>query len=387
MLRAGAALSTDRDSARAAAEAAAGALRAAGIERADALLVFATTAHGPAFGRVTRTAGEAAGTRMVVGCSAAGVLAGQEEIEEGPGVAVLALAGDLHARRFMVPTSRHDAEGAASAIAAAVDGPTARGDRVLVLFADTYNVDLAGLLAALATRLPGVRVVGGGASEDGSVGEVAVFSGDASSAQAVSGVLLDGEFRATVGVSQALHRVGPARRITAADGQWILSLDGAPALGVFRAVVPEPLLAEPRRALAVVLAGLVTDDGGFITRHLVGLDAARAGVAVAAPVAVGQEMFFGVRDPLAARETLDGVLAQQQAAWPGSGPRAAVYVNCVGRGRRFYGVPGLDTAYIAQRFGDVAVAGFFSGAEFAPGSRATYVHQYTGVLTMLGPGG
>src|SRR5207253_7872343 len=119
---------------------------------------------------------------------------------------------------------------------------------------------------------------------------------------------------------------------TAADGQWILSLDGAPALGVFRSVVPEPLLAEPRRALAVVLAGLVTDEGGFVARHLVGLDVAREAIAVASPVSVGQELFFGVRDPLAARETLDGVLAEQAAAWPGPGPRAAVCVHWLGRG-------------------------------------------------------
>jgi small ligand-binding sensory domain FIST len=31
------------------------------------------------------------------------------------------------------------------------------------------------------------------------------------------------------------------------------------------------------------------------------------------------------------------------------------------------------------------VAGFFSGAEFAPGAGAATLHQYTGVLAMLGP--
>jgi dipeptide/tripeptide permease len=76
VLRVGVGLSTERDSARAAAEAAAVALRSGGLERADCLLVFATTPHGPGFTRVTRTAGEVCGTRQIVGCSAAGVLAG-----------------------------------------------------------------------------------------------------------------------------------------------------------------------------------------------------------------------------------------------------------------------------------------------------------------------
>jgi len=359
------------------------------MERADLLLVFATTPHGPSFGRVTRTAAEVAGTRDVVGCSAAGVLVGQDEIEEGPGVAVLALAGDLGVRRFMVPTSRRaDGAEAAGEVAARVleGGAPARGERVLLLFADAYNVDLPSLLEALGSRLPGVRVVGGGASEDGTTGEVAVFAGDASSAHAVAGAMLEGDFRVTVGVSQALQRVGPVRRVTAADGRWMIELDGKPALAAFRSVVPEPLLAAPRRALAVVLAGLATADGGFVARHLVGVDGARGALAVAEPVRVGQEVFFGVRDPVRAREALDGVLAEQAAAWPSAGPAAAIYVNCVGRGRRFHGVPGLDTAFIARWFGRLPVAGFFSGAEFAPGSRVAHVHQYTGVLTMLGMG-
>jgi small ligand-binding sensory domain FIST len=388
VLRAGAGLSTERDSARAATEATAGALRSAGLDRADLLLVFATTPHGPGFGRVTRTAGEVGGTRAVVGCSAAGVLAGQQEIEGGPGVSVLALAGDLGAQRFIVPTSR-DVDGArvASEIAHAVDARAqARGDCILVLFADTYNVDLPALLDGLGRCLPAVRVVGGGASEDGSVGEVAVFAGDAASSHAVAGVLLAGDLRVTVGVSHALQRVGPVRRVTAADGRWIVTLDGEPALGVFRSIVLGPLRNDPRRALQVVLAGLATGDGGFIARHLLGIDADRQAIAVGAPVAPGCEMFFGVRDPGSARETLERVLAEQVAAWPEPGPAAAVYVNCVGRGSRFYGVPGLDTAYIAQHLGGLPVAGFFSGAEFAPGYRAAQVHQYTGVLTMLGPG-
>ncbi len=385
MLRAGAGLSTDRDSARAAGEAVAGALRSAGVERADLLFVFATTPHGPGFGRLTRAAAEVAGTRDVVGCSAAGVLAGENEIETGPGVAVLALAGDVVVRRFIVPTSRGGARRAAADVASAVDGVPG-GDRLLLLFADTYNLDLPGLLDGLAARLPGVRVAGGGASEDGSVGEVAVFSGDASSSHAVSGVLLAGDLRATIGVSHAVRRVGPVRRVTGAHGNWILGLDGAPALERFRSVVPEPLLAEPRRALSVVLAGFPNGGDDFIARHLVGLDNEHGALAVAAPVAVGQEMFFGVRDPVGAREALEQVLATQAAAWSAP-PAGALYVNCVGRGRGFYGVEGIDTAYIARRLRGLPVAGFFSGAEFAPGSGTVLVHQYTGVLTMLGPGG
>ena len=385
MLRAGAGLSTERDSARAAAEAAGSALRAAHLQRADLLLVFATTPHGPGFTRITRTAGELCGTTQVVGCSAAGVLAGEEEVEGGPGVAVLALGGDFTARRFFVPLMRGRADHVADSILDAV-GEFSGRDGTLFLFGDGYNLEPEPLFRSLQRRLPGVAMVGGGASEDGSVGQVSVFCGDTSSSGAVAGVLLEGNVRATVGVTHALRRASSLHRVTAAQGNWILALDDRPAYEVFAAAVPSSLLQDPRRALAVVLAGLMVDENEFVARHILALDAERGALAVAAPVADGQRVFFGVRDPLAAREDLQRVLADQATAWQATTAAAALYVTCVGRGRGFYGVSGLESAYLRQHLGALPVAGFFSGAEYAPGADGTRLHQYTGVLTMLGAG-
>ena len=384
MLRAGAGLSTERDSARAAADATAAALESAGLRRADVLLLFATTPHGPGFTRATRSGGNVAGTDHVVGCSAAGVLAGDLEVEGGPGVAALVLQGDLAPRRFFVPLERGRPERVADCIAEAV-GDRAKPGAVLLLFADSYNLEGEPLLRALTGRLPGVRVVGGGASENGSVGEVAVFSGNASSSNAVSGVLLAGDLRATVGVTHALRRVGRLHRVTSARDNVILTLDGRPAYEAFAAVVPASLLEDARRAITVVLAGLSVGEGDFVARHVRGLDPERGSVTLAAYVTEGQELFFGVRDPQGARDDLQRVLADQAAAWESTSPAAALYVNCVGRGRGFYGVPGLDTAYIRQHLGGIPVAGFFSGAEIAPGGGVSQLHQYTGVLAMLGP--
>lgn len=359
-------------------------MRSASVDRADALLVFATTAHGPGFTAVTRTAAELCGTDDVVGCSAAGVLAGDHEIESGPAVAVLAMAGDFATRRFFVPLAcggDRVADDVADAVAE-LEGP----DRLLFLFTDSYNVQPEPLLAGLRRRLPGVTVVGGGASENGTVGEVSVFAGNASSSRAVAGVAIAGDFRATVGVTHALQRVGRVHRITEARGNVVLSLDGRPAYEAFAAVVPPPLLQEPRRALSVVLVGLPVGEGEFIARHLVRLDPHRGALVVGALVEEGQELFFGVRDPNGARADLQRLLAMHAAAWGDTAPAGALYVNCVGRGRGFYGVPGLDTAYIRQQFGSLPVAGFFSGAEIAPGGGASRLHQYTGVLVLLGPG-
>jgi small ligand-binding sensory domain FIST len=298
---------------------------------------------------------------------------------------VLALGGGLSARRFFVPLTRGHAEDVADSIVDTI-GEVRGSDGVLFLFGDTYNLEPEPVFRGLRRRLPGVAVVGGGASEDGTVGEVSVFCGDTSSSGAVAGALVEGDVRATVGVTHALRRASPVHRVTAARGNWVLALDDRPAYEVFAAAVPSPLLKDTRRALVVVLAGLLMDGDEFVARHLVALDAERGALAVAAPVTEGQRMFFGVRDPLGAREDLQRVLADQAAAWRTPAASAALYVTCVGRGRGFYGVPGLESAYLRQHLGTLPVAGFFSSAEYGPGAGGTSLHQYTGVLTMLGVG-
>jgi len=95
-----------------------------------------------------------------------------------PPFAVLALGGGFRARRFFVPISRG---GRPMPLRRSLRPPASPDghERLLLLFADTYNVEPEPLFLRLAELLPGVPVVGGGASEDGSVGEVSVFAGDA----------------------------------------------------------------------------------------------------------------------------------------------------------------------------------------------------------------
>jgi small ligand-binding sensory domain FIST len=384
VLRLGVGLSTEGDAARAAAEAASVAMLSGGLDRASLLLVFATTSHQPAFTRVARVAADVCGTHEVVGCSAAGVLAGEQEVEAGPGIAVLALGGEIESRRFIVSLAR-GAERGADDIAETLTGLPGP-ERLVLLFVDSSTMDSPRFLQTLARRLPGVPVVGGGASESGSGRGAAVFAGEAVASHAVAGVALGGDIRTTVGVTHAVRRVSPIHRVTAARGGTVVGLDGRPAYEAFASVVPEPLLCEPARARAVVLVGLPTEGDDFVTRRLVTIDARDGTLSVGSPIAEGQRMFFGVRDPHGARADLQSLLAAQARAWAGCSAAGALYVNCVGRGRGLHGVAGLDTAYIRQHLGSLPVAGFFSGAEIAPAGSAPLLRQHTGVLVMLGPG-
>ena len=71
------------------------------------------------------------------------------------------------------------------------------------------------------------------ASEDGSIGETFQFCGDAVSNNAVSGMLLAGDFDIALASSLAATPIGRGHRVTAARENVLAELDGRPAFEAY----------------------------------------------------------------------------------------------------------------------------------------------------------
>ncbi|MCS6926240.1 MAG: FIST C-terminal domain-containing protein [Candidatus Binatia bacterium] len=391
MVHAGVGVSTQRDTQRAALEATRAALTQAGSPGADFALVFATTAHGASYSLLLRTVKEVAQARDVVGCSAGGVLTLAGEVERAPAVAVLVVRADtLTSRRFFVPQLRGRAYEVGEEVGKAVR-PSLGADNLLVVFPDSYNFHPVLFFAGLARAVPHLPVVGGGASEDGTIGETFQFCGDTVSNDAVSGILLSGHFSYTIAVSQSCQPISPVYTVTKAQRNVIYELDGRSAFTVFAEVVRPPLLEDLRRAAACVFVGLPVDPaaqrlapGEYVVRHIIGFDPHQGGIAVADEVRPGQRLLFTLRDATGAREDLKRVLAAEGEHWQGRSPAFGLYFNCIGRGSGLYGFPDLDTSYIKQYLGEFPLIGFFTGCEIAPLQHRAALHQYSGVLTLIG---
>ncbi len=391
MLHAGVGLSTEKDTARAAVEATTTALTRAQMASADLALVFATTEHGPQYHRLLRTIKETAHATHVVGCSAGGVLTTDGEIERAPGVAVLTVQADtFSASRFFIPQLRGRGQEVGGE-AAAFAHPRLGANNLMVVFPDTYNFHSAAFFQGLSETAPDLPVVGGGASEDGTVGETFQLCGDTVSNDALCGVLLSGQFHHTIGIAQACQPLGPVHTVTKSHQNLLLELDGRPAFEVFAEVVRQPLIEDLRRAAAFVFVGLPVDPerqriarGECVIRNIVGFDPRQGIVAVADDIRQGQKMVFTLRDGGASREDLKATLETQVTAWQEQQPGFALYFNCLGRGRGLYGLPDLDTAYIRQYLGDIPLIGFFTGCEIAPIHAQHSLHQYSGVLVLIG---
>lgn len=391
MIHAGVGLSTAKDTERASREAAATALARAQVDAADFALVFATMEHGPLYSRLLRTVKETTRATHVVGCSAGGVLTTDGEVERTPGVAVLTIQADTFAAsRFFLPQLRgrgQEIGQEVGIIANASPGP----DSLLAVFPDTYNFNAAAFFNGLRAISPQVPVVGGGASEDGTLGETFQLCGDTVSNDALCGVLLSGQFHHTIGVAQACQPISPIYTVTKSHQNLILELDGRPAFAVFAEVVHQPLIEDLRRAAAFVFVGLPVDPerqhiarGEYVVRNIAGFDPRRGIVAVADEILQGQKVVFTLRDGDVSREDLKITLETQSQLWGEQRPSFGLYFNCLGRGRGLYGLPDLDTAYIKQYLGDIPLIGFFSGCEIAPIQQQHSLQQYSGVLVLIG---
>ena len=388
MIRAGAGYSSARNPRTAAAEATGAALKQAGLDRAGGAFCFATAAYAGAYPMILREVTALAHTEEVAGCSAAGVIAGETETESGHAIAVLVFGGnELRARRFFVPSLRGRAPGVAAEIAGAVR-PALGATNLLLLFADSYQIEAEPTLAALGRELPSVAISGGGATEDGTLGETYVFCGDVASSDAVSGMIVAGDFDLTLASSIACAPLGPVHRVTAARGNIVMELDGRPAFEVF-AEAAGPLAADLRRALAYVFVGIPLQPGAdrlergcFAVRNIAGVSEEHGAIAIAAQPKVGDTIGFVLRDAERARNDLKATL-EEVAGGLQSPPAFGLYFDCVSRGAGLYNLPGHDSAYIRRYLGPAPIAGFFTGFEIGALGGAPSLLQYSGVLALV----
>ena len=299
--------------------------------------------------------------------------------------------------------------------------------------ADPSAADLAELIHDMSARTATGYLFGGLASAPSRLLHIA---GNAL-AGGLSGVAFDRSVALVSRVTQGCQPVGPQRAVTAAERNVITALDGEPALDCLLRDIGlqgvEPRAALPR--LRQVLVGL-SDAGDAAesvapredastrsafdaiarhsstarafgadtrVRHLIGLDPARRGIAIADTAEPGMRLAFCARHVEAARRDLMRICAEvreevetedlsQPSALaledaPGaaigaaavSGIAGAIYVSCSGRGGAHFGATSAELAIVRHALGDVPLVGFFAAGEIA----RRHLYGYTGVLTVF----
>ncbi|MES2949307.1 MAG: FIST N-terminal domain-containing protein [Pseudomonadota bacterium] len=306
-----------------------------------------------------------------------------------------------------------------------------------LVHADPETTDVGELIAEMAARTDSGYVFGGLASSrwqsvqfavggNGNIGGHGAASGVFSGG--LSGVAFGPDVALVSRVTQGCMPISAVRRVTAAEHNVVLTLDGEAALDVMLRDLAISL-DEPQEALDVVRATLVglvpapdgeappgaadaaplravRQTGNFgedvLVRHIIGLDPGRHGVAVADRVEPGAQLVFCRRNVQAARADLTRICAEireelepqeqaletahalqasalESAPHPARRIAGAVYVSCTGRGGPHFGGPSAELQLVRRALGDVPLVGFFAAGEIAH----HHLYGYTGVLTVF----
>ena len=418
MIRAGVGHSNSSDSVEAAVEAAKMAMARLGHRRADLAIVFATASHQPTYPHLLHTIRQITKTEHLVGCSAYGVMTTDIELELTPAVAVMVIAGDgLKPTPFCFHHLQERNEAVGRAIGRLLrhsngsgeksprHGRTARqADRLsaeeseqsqplVVLFPDTFAMQPTLLFRGIHHEAGPVMIIGGGASEDGTLSQTYQFFGADATPNAVAGVMLEGSFVTTIGLSQACHPVGESMAVTRSKGNVVLELGGRPAFEIFEELIKEHDL-EPEQIGAQLFVGLPVDPahtrlqrGEYLIRNIVGANPRQGSIAVATEVQEGQVLSFTLRQPDETKAAMEEMLQEMAQIHHGRPPAFGLYFDCCGRGSSLYGESGTDLALIKRYLGEIPLLGFFTYAEIAPLGQLTQLHNYTGVLALVSEAG
>ena len=125
--------------------------------------------------------------------------------------------------------------------------------------------------------------------------------------------------------------------------------------------------------------GEALEPGGYRVRNIAGFAPEQRALAVPEALKPGQRIALVMREPESARDDLKHMLAGMN----GRKPACGLYFNCAARGEAFFGVAGLEAAYLENAFGDTAIAGMFGSCEIGPIGRTPELLTYTGVLALL----
>ena len=314
MIHVGVGHSHDLSTAEAAERATRMAMGNAGIAKADIAIVFATINYQTEYEQLYQAVHANSSCEELIGCSGMSVLTSAGEFEEEPTLAVMVLRGEqLSAVSFT-------AQGTASEVGEQIQESIQtelRDDSLLVIFPDVRAVNPAELVEHIGSdgasillsvlpfqvTQPAHRCTTGKARKQRKV--------------VLRGSLLTGDFSTEIGVAQGCQPIGKPREVTKADGRVIFEVDGEPALENFKGALQLLTQDDIRRSGGTVFVGIAMDGtnknptrGDFLIRNLVGINEQYAAIAISEEVKEGQLVQFHLRNPLAAAEEIQVIIAQ-----------------------------------------------------------------------------
>jgi small ligand-binding sensory domain FIST len=316
---------------------------------------------------------------VFVGTTAVGVAGGGIEVEDAPGLSVLAASFSAGRVAGVALESVETSDGVA--IVGWPDSLPSQG--TLLMLADPFSFPVPDFLQLCNARVPEMTVVGGLASAGNHAGtNRLVLDGEVYTSGAVA-VMCSEDVPVRAVVSQGCRPIGAPLTVTGAERNFVHELAGQPAMRRLQEIV-EAVDDDERELMRNGLhMGLVVDEhkldfrrGDFLVRNVLGADQKTGSLAVGDHVTVGQTVQFHVRDADAADDDLRYLLR-------GLAADAALLFTCNGRGRRMFATPNHDARVVEDQLGTIPLAGAFCAGEIGPVGGCNFLHGFTASLAVF----
>jgi small ligand-binding sensory domain FIST len=327
--------------------------------------------------------------QTLIGCMGEGVIGGEKEIEEHPGLVLWGIKNTgMHVMPFMLTPK---AEGEAPSLEGWPAGLESTAQPyTFFLFADPFSTPIDELFSLLNEHTPGSSAIGGIASGGMDVEESRLVLNREIIGSGVVGVAVQGGVEIRTVVSQGCQPIGERYVVTKVDRNIIQELGGIPPLERLETTLKALSEREQQQATRGLQVGIAMDEhrsefghGDFLIRGLLGADRQSGSLAIADFVQEGQTVQFHVRDAHAASTDFQLCLTKERMSHPNSPPKGALLFSCHGRGQRFFEMPHHDVAIVQQRMGAIPLAGFFAGGEIGPVSGKNFLHGYTASIALF----
>lgn len=327
---------------------------------------------------------------LLVGCSGAGLIFGEEELESSTGI-VLGLyslpGAELKAFHFTQPQIE-EANGAAYwPLETGIEPSQTNG---WLVFHDPFHMDAEAWMRTWNETYAPVPTFGGAASGIFSEQVAQIYlNGDVYEEGGVA-ISVSGDVKLAGVVSQGCTPIGEPWTLTRVEHNLIHQIANRPAYAVLAETFQKLPPADQQKARGNLLIGLVVNEyledfhrGDFLVRQLIGGDPNSGILAVGALPRAGQTMQFQRRDGTAASEDMSELLERAKRGLDDATIYGGCLCCCNGRGKNLFSVPNHDAGLIQKQLGPLGLTGFFCNGEIGPVGEKSFLHGFTAALALF----
>ena len=335
--------------------------------------LYVTDTLDESYERIARRLREATGIEDWVGTIGFGVCVGGREYFDRP--AMVALVGTVADDDYrLLPTLTKPGQAPAGDIGEWVER---RHPLLGVVHGDPRNAYLSSIIDSVCDDTS-CFLVGGLTASRGGFGQLAGGLTEGG----LSGVLFADSVTVASGLTQGCSPIGDTHEVTEASDNVLITLDGRPALDVFKADIGEVLARNIERIGGYIHAALPisgADNGDYLVRNIIGVDPEKQWMSIGERLQVGDRLMFVRRDRASALVDLERML-DDVTHRAGGQPKSALYFSCVARGPNLFGDNSEELTAVAEAIGDdVPLVGFYANGEISNNR----IYGYTGVLTLF----